>query len=144
MMLFTSHAVIANTNNQDKVFIKKYVEYAKGYIEKNGLVKSVTDFNNAKRDAKTKGLYIFGFVCGTEKMDGFTLIHPAQPERIYADNSSDPTITKLIAETLASDDDGVWVNYTWYNPMSKQDEPKESYVIYLPEHHLCIGSGFYN
>jgi signal transduction histidine kinase len=135
-------AADADTQKQ-RTYIKKYVEYARSYIQRNGLVNSVQAFNNSKRDATQKALYIFGFVCGTPKMDGFSLINPGIPSRIYADVSNEPVIQALIKASLEHPD-GVWVRYNWLNPVTKKVQHKESYMLYLPEVHLCIGSGFYS
>lgn len=127
---------------QEKEFVKKYVLYAKGYVEQNGKLKSVTDFNNATHDAYNRGLYIFGFVCGTKQMDGFTLINPASPERIFTDTSNDPIVQKLVQAALAAPE-GVWVAYDWRNPKTQQVQQKMSFVIFLPKEQLCLGSGVY-
>ncbi len=133
----------SDSYTQEREYIKKYVLYAKNYIEQNGKVTAITEFNNSRRDVRSKGLYIFGMVCGTVHADGFYLINPGIPSRIYVDKSDEPLTQKLMKAAMEHPD-GSWLTYDWLNPATNRIEIKETYVLFMPKEQLCIGSGFYH
>ena len=116
------------------------VKRAGAYVDANGKDKAFAEFSNPAGAFKDRDLYIMVY-----DMKGNNLAHGANPKLIGKNlaeiTDADGTfIVKHFIATANGKGKG-WVDYKWPNPVSKDIEPKSTYV----EKHgdIVIGSGIY-
>lgn len=127
------------------------VNKAIDYLKKNGADKSIAEFNNGNSpfnstsDINKKGdLYLFMF--SAKQVNAGQLVHGKNPKIVGKDLSEmrDADGVYLIRElfkTCNGKDGKGWVHYKWPNPVSKDVEAKQSYVVKVDDY--CIGTGIY-
>ncbi len=144
---FCSGAGAAEKSNETEAI--ELLHKAMDYIKKNGVEKSIIEFNrldspfNSKSDINPKGdLYLY-----TIDPKGYQAVHGKNP--------------KIVGKTMIDmrDSDGVYlvrematqcfskgvakVAYRWPNPVTKEIEPKVGYVERVPGQDFCLGTGWY-
>lgn len=140
-----AHAAEKSTETEAIDLLHKAMDY----IKKNGVEKSIIEFNrldspfNSKSEINPKGdLYLY-----TIDPKGYQAVHGKNP--------------KIVGKTMIDmrDSDGVYlirematqcfskgmakVAYRWPNPVTKEIEPKVGYVERVPGQDFCLGTGWY-
>ncbi len=132
----------------DEQFTKKEVQNlvldAIKYINENGKDKAFAEFNNPKGKF-TKGkygqLYIFSL-----DFNGILLAHGNKPKLVglsilnVQDGKGDFPIKKLLKASNSTD--GRWIEYNWYNPITKKISKKISFVVKVDDN-CMVGAGIY-
>jgi signal transduction histidine kinase len=128
----------------------EYMKKAQAYVKKNGMEKSLAEFNNAEGRFTAKGdinklgdLYIYSV-----DPTGFQAIH--KNPRIRGTNQLNLVdqdgvhfIREFVKLCFDSKEGKGWVNYRWPNPVTKEMAAKSSYVERVPGTDLCLGTGIY-
>ena len=125
------------------------IQKAQEYIKKNGVEKSVAEFNkldspfNTASDINKKGdLYLY-----TIDQKGYQAVHGKNPKivgKVMIDmrDQDGVYLIKEMAEKCFAAGKG-WVAYRWPNPVTKDLEKKKGYVERVPGQDFCIGTGIY-
>lgn len=124
------------------------VELAEIYIKKHGLEKAIIEFNrqdspfNVRSDINPKGdLYMFMFWANK---GGVQLVHSKNPKIQgkdvidMRDANGFPIIRDIIRVCNAGHG---WSYYKWPNPLTREIEAKQSWVVKVDQ--VCIGTGIY-
>ena len=124
------------------------VDKAVAHIQKNGLEKSIAEFNrldspfNVRSDINPKGdLYLFMFWANK---GGVQLVHGKNPKIVGKDviDMRDADGTMLIREIIRVCNTGKgWAHYKWPNPLNNTVEAKQSWMVKVDQ--VCIGTGIY-
>lgn len=124
------------------------VERAEMYIQKHGLEKAIAEFNrldspfNVRSEINPKGdLYMFMFWANK---GGVQLVHGKNPKIVGKDviDMRDADGLPIIREIIRVCNAGHgWAYYKWPNPLTKEIEAKQSWVIKVDQ--VCIGTGIY-
>jgi signal transduction histidine kinase len=126
------------------------VDAAITYMNANGLENSITEFNNLASPFnsvsalnKNGDLYLFMFHANK---GGVQIVHGKNPKLPGRDviDMRDADGTYLIREIIkmCNQPSGKgWVNYKWPNPVTKNIEEKQSYIVKYKD--ICIGTGIY-
>jgi len=117
---------------------KMMVERAIAYLNEHGKDQTLAEFN--KSDGMfTKGdIYVFAY-----NMEGAIVGHP-NPKLIGVNlldkpDSSGKLFRKEINELAKTKGSG-WVDYAYLNPVSKQEEPKTTYIQKVDDLIICSGA----
>ncbi|MES2103097.1 MAG: cache domain-containing protein [Pseudomonadota bacterium] len=119
------------------------VKKAAAYLKENGKEKAFAEFNNPKGQFVVKDLYVFAYGANG---DGITLAHGANAKLIgknlleLKDNDGKFIVKGFIAAANSKEGKG-WVDYKWPNPVTKQIEPKSTYIEKVGD--VLIGCGIY-
>lgn len=118
---------------------KKMVEQAAAYITANGEENAIKEIN--KPDGKfVKGeMYVFAY-----DMNAVMKAHPVNPKLIGQNlfnetDSKGKLFRKEIVELAKSKGSG-FVDYTYMNPVTKQEEPKTTYIQKVGNLIVCCGA----
>ena len=123
--------------------VKEFVLKAYNYMKENGKDKAFDEFSNPKGSfikGSSGQLYIFAL-----NYDGILLAHGNKPKLVgmniltVKDSGGDFHIKKLLK---ASIEGGQWVEYNWYNPITKKVGKKLSFVIKFDKNSM-VGAGIY-
>ena len=117
---------------------KKMVEKAAAYVKAYGEEKALTEFNNPNGKFQWRDLYVFAY-----DLKGVMMGHP-NPKLIGRNLYQEPDIKgKLFRKEivyLANNMDSGWVDYTYLNQMTQQEEPKITYFQKLGNLIICCGA----
>lgn len=126
------------------------IDVAIAYMKKNGLENSIVEFNNlsspfnnASSINKNGDLYLFMFYANK---GGVQIVHGKNPKLPGKDviDMRDTDGVYLIREIIKAcnlPSGKGWVNYKWPNPVTKNIEEKQSYIVKYQD--ICIGTGIY-
>ena len=126
--------------NQRKAAIA-LVKKAAELVKKEGRVKAICAFNEQNKKAKPGAPFLFAFVCNDGKNDSIVLANRLT-HIVFTSLYNNPNHIKF-RKALKKHPNGVWVSYTVTNPDSGKIENKLSYLVMLPKHKICIGSGYF-
>ncbi len=124
------------TANEAKALVSKAVEH----IKANGKEKAFAEFTNQKGKFNDRDLYIF-----VVDFNGLTLAHGGNTALVgknmldLKDADGGFFIKKFIE--LAKTKGSGWVDYKWQNPVSKNIEPKSTYIQKVDDY--FVGCGIY-
>jgi len=117
---------------------KKLVLAAIAYIKANGEEKALQEFNKPDGKFQWRDLYVFAY-----DLKGVVKGHPDQKligRNFYNEPDSNGRLfTKDIVDLANSRGSG-WVEYTWMDPMTRQEEPKITYVQKVGNLIICCGA----
>lgn len=117
---------------------KKMVEKAVAYIRANGVDKALKEFNNPNGKFQWRDLYVFAY-----DLQGTIVGHP-NPKLIGRNLYQEPDIKgKLFTKEivyLANNMDSGWVDYTYLNRMTQQEESKITYFQSTSNLIVCCGA----
>lgn len=127
------------------------LQQAQDYLKKNGLEKSLIEFNrldspfNTYSTINKKGdLYLF-----STDSKGFQSVHGKNPKirgKIMLDMRDIDgvfLIQNFVKICFHSKQGKGWTTYRWPNPITKEVEAKRAYVEKVPALDLCLGTGIY-
>ena len=142
-----SFAVEKSTEAEAIALLQK----AQEYLKKNGLQKSIIEFNrldspfNTYSDINKKGdLYLFSV-----DSKGFQSVHGKNPKirgKVMVDMRDIDgvyLIQDFIKICFKTKEGKGWTSYRWPNPVTKEVEAKRGYVEKIPGMDLCLGTGIY-
>ncbi len=117
---------------------KMMVEKAVAYLNEHGKDKALAEFNKPDGMFAKGDLYVFAY-----DTDGVMVGHP-NPKLIGVNlldkpDSKGKLFRKEINE-LAKNKGSGWVDYTYLNPVSKQEEPKTTYIQKVDGLIICGGA----
>jgi signal transduction histidine kinase len=118
---------------------KKMVEQAIAYIKANGEEKALQEFNKPNGRFQWRDLYVFAY-----DLNGVMKGHP-NPKLIGRNLYDEPDgkgklFRKEIVDLALSRGSG-WVDYTYMNPMTRQEEAKITYFQKVGD--LIVSCGAY-
>jgi signal transduction histidine kinase len=127
-----------------------FVQRAQTYLKEHGLEKAALEFNNLDSAFNTKSpinphgdLYVIAM-----NSQGFQSIHGKNPKLRgkplldMRDPDGGYPVREMVRVCLAPAGRG-WASYKWFNPVTKETEPKHSYVEKVPGLDLCLATGIY-
>ena len=118
---------------------KKLVEQAVAYLEANGKENALKEFS------KPDGMFVKGelyiFACNLQAV---MMAHPLNPSMIgksqfLAWDSKGKLFMQEIVDLAKTKGLG-FVDYTWLNPVTKQEEPKTTYIQKAGDLIICCGA----
>jgi len=117
---------------------KKIVEKAVEYIQVNGEVSALKEFNNPNGKFQWRDLYVFAY-----DLKGVMMGHP-NPKLLGRNLYQEPDIKgKFFRKEivyLSNNMDSGWVDYTYLNQMTQQEEPKITYFQKVGNLIVCCGA----
>jgi cytochrome c len=132
--LLVSFAFAGGTAKEAKTLVEKGV----AYIKANGKDKAFAEFTDTKGKFIDRDLYIF-----VVDFKGLTLAHGGNPKLVGKDMSElkDSDGKFFIKEfiELAKTKGSGWVDYKWQNPVTKNIEPKTTYIQRCEDYFLGCG-----
>jgi cytochrome c len=127
------------------------LQKAQIYLQKNGLEKSIIEFNrldspfNVKSEINPNGdLYLY-----TLDSKGYQSVHGKNPKirgkvmLEMRDIDGVYLIADMVKICFTSKEGKGWTKYRWPNPITKEVERKQGYVERVPGLDLCLGTGIY-
>jgi cytochrome c len=132
--LLVSFAFAGGTAKEAQTLVEKGVAYLKA----NGKEKAFAEFTDTKGKFIDRDLYIF-----VVDFKGLTLAHGGNPKLVGKDmselkDSDGKFFIKAFIELAKTKGSG-WVDYKWQNPVTKQIEPKSSYIHRHEDYFLGCG-----
>jgi signal transduction histidine kinase len=118
---------------------KKMVELAEAYIKANGEAKALQEFNKPNGKFQWRDLYVFAY-----DLKGVMKGHPNPKligRNLYDEPDSKGKLFRKEIVDLANSRDSGWVDYTYMNPMTRQEEAKITY--FQKEGNLIVCCGAY-
>lgn len=118
---------------------KKMVELAEAYIKANGEAKALQEFNKPNGKFQWRDLYVFAY-----DLKGVMMAHPNAKligRNLYSEPDSKGKLFRKEIVDLALSRGSGWVDYTYYNPMTRQEEAKITY--FQREGNLIVSCGAY-
>ncbi len=117
---------------------KKMVEKAVAYLKAHGEEAALKEFKNPNGKFQWRDLYVFAY-----DLQGVMMGHP-NPKLVGRNLHEEPDIkgkffTKEVVY-LASNMDSGWVDYTFANQMTKQEESKITYFQKAGNLIICCGA----
>ena len=117
---------------------KKMVEKAVAYLKSHGEEAALKEFKDPNGKFQWRDLYAFAY-----DLTGVIVAHP-NPKLVGRNLNQEPDIkgkffTKEIVY-LASNMDSGWVDYSYLNQMTKQEEPKITYFQKVGNLIVCCGA----
>jgi signal transduction histidine kinase len=117
---------------------KALVEKGVAYIQANGQEKAFAEFTDTKGKFIDRDLYIF-----VVDFNGLTLAHGGNPKLVGKDmselkDSDGKFFIKAFIELAKTKGSG-WVDYKWQNPVTKNIEPKSTYIQRHDDYFLGCG-----
>jgi cytochrome c len=118
---------------------KKMVEQAVAYVKANGQEKALEEFNKPKGKFVKGEMYVFAY-----DLNAVMMAHPVNPQLIGKDLVNEPDskgklFRKEIVELAKTKGSGL-VDYTYLNPVTKQEEPKTTYIQKTGDLIICCGA----
>jgi signal transduction histidine kinase len=118
---------------------KKMVEQAIVYIKANGEEKALQEFNKPNGKFQWRDLYVFAY-----DLKGIMKGHPSPKligRNLYSEPDSKGKLFRKEIVDLANSRGSGWVDYTYMNPMTRQEEAKITY--FQKEGNLIVCCGAY-
>ncbi|MCX5915211.1 MAG: cache domain-containing protein [Deltaproteobacteria bacterium] len=118
---------------------KKMVEQAVAYVKANGQEKALKEFNTPKGKFVKGEMYVFAY-----DLNAVMMAHPVNPKLIGKDLVNEPDskgklFRKEIVELAKTKGSGL-VDYTYLNPVTKQEESKTTYIQKEGDLIICCGA----
>jgi cytochrome c len=118
---------------------KKMVEQAVAYVKANGQEKALKEFSKPKGKFVKGEMYVFAY-----DLNAVMMAHPVNPQLIGKDLVNEPDskgklFRKEIVELAKTKGSGL-VDYTYLNPVTKQEEPKTTYIQKTGDLIICCGA----
>ncbi len=117
---------------------KKMVEKAVAYLKAEGEEAALKELKNPNGKFQWRDLYVFAY-----DLNGIMMGHP-NPKLIGRNLYQEPDVKgKLFSKEivyLASNMDSGWVDYTYLNQMTQQEEPKITYFRKAGNLIICCGA----
>jgi len=109
------------------------------FIKENGREKAFTEFaNKANKDFHDRDLYLFAY-----DLKGVNLSHGNNP-KMYGKNMIDLKVGDVFVVkemvALANSKGKGWVEYKWPNPVTKELEPKSTYIEKIDDYFVGCGA----
>lgn len=118
---------------------QELVKTAVAYLKKHGTEKAFKEFQNKNGPFVFKDLYIF-----VNSIEGKTLVHPTDPERVGMDVSQAKDADgKLYVQeriAIAKTKGSGWQEYMYRNPATNKVEPKVSYLERVGDFIIVAGA----
>jgi len=117
---------------------KKMVEKAVAYLKANGEEAALKEFNNPNGKFQWRDLYVFAY-----NLQGVIVGHPnpqLMGRNLYLEADSKGKYFSKEIVYLASNMDSGWVDYTYVNKMTQQEEPKITYFQKVGNLIICCGA----
>jgi cytochrome c len=132
--LLVSFAFAGGTAKEAQTLVEKGV----AYIKANGKEKAFAEFTDTKGKFIDRDLYIF-----VVDFKGLTLAHGGNPKLVGKDmselkDSDGKFFIKAFIELAKTKGSG-WVDYKWQNPVTKNIEPKSTYIQRYEDYFLGCG-----
>jgi cytochrome c len=118
---------------------KKMVEQAIAYIKANGEEKALQEFNKPNGKFQWRDLYVFAY-----DLKGVMKGHPNLKligRNLYNEPDGQGKLFRKEIVDLANSRSSGWVDYTYMNPMTRQEEAKITY--FQKEGNLIVCCGAY-
>jgi signal transduction histidine kinase len=118
---------------------KKMVEQAIAYVKANGEEKALQEFNKPNGKFQWRDLYVFAY-----DQKGVMKGHPNPKligRNLYNETDSKGKFFRKDIVDLANGRGSGWVDYTYMNPMTRQEEAKITY--FQKEGNLIVCCGAY-
>jgi len=133
-MMGLAYAAERGTPEEAKMMVEKAVVY----LNEQGKDQALAEFNKPDGLFVKGDLYVFAY-----NMDGVMVGHP-NPKLIGVNlldktDSKGKLFRKEINELAKTKGSG-WVDYTYLNPVSKQEEPKTTYIQRVDDLIICCGA----
>ena len=132
------YSPLALSNDFD---LKRFVQNAKVFIEKEGLEKACKSFSTKNSKFNKGEFYIFAY-----DFKGHCLCHGAKPFLVGKKliNIRDKKGKYLIQDmiTMAQKDEQGFIDYYWPNPLTNKVSKKRGYILRVNQR-VWIGSGYY-
>jgi len=118
---------------------KKMVEQAIAYLKANGQEKALKEFNSPKGKFVKGEMYVFAY-----DLNAVMMAHPVNPKLIGKNlfnetDSKGKLFRKEIVELAKTKGSGL-VDYTYLNPVTKQEEFKTTYIQKEGDLIICCGA----
>lgn len=125
------------------LYTQAFVEDAVLFYERNGRDALIGHFNSPdSTDPPSVDGQWYGFVVG---LDGVVLAHPTIPENVgqtIAEILGDTHDDRAVAdEMVTATEAGKWVDYTYLNPQSGNQETKHTWILRKDD--ILVASGWY-
>jgi len=117
---------------------KKMVELAEAYIKANGEEKALQEFNKLNGKFQWRDLYVFAY-----DLKGVMKGHPNPKligRNLYDEPDSKGKLFRKDIVDLANSRGSGWVDYTYMNPMTRQEEAKITYCQKDGDLIVCCGA----
>jgi signal transduction histidine kinase len=118
---------------------KKMVEQAVAYLKANGKEKALQEFNKADGKFVKGELYVFAY-----DMNGVIVAQPMIPQNVGKNLLNEPDskgkFFRKEINKLAKTKGSGFVDYTFLNPVTKQEEPKTTYIRKVGNLIICCGA----
>jgi hypothetical protein len=133
---------------------KKLVEKAVAYVKANGEDKALKEFNNPKGKFLKEEEYLFGYDLNEVLKEdlyifaydtkGVLVANPAVPKlvgkNLYNEPDSKGKLFRKDIVDLANSRGSGWVDYTYMNPVTRQEENKITYFQKVGNLIVCCGA----
>jgi len=118
---------------------KKMVEQAVAYVKAKGQETALKELNKPKGKFVKGELYVFAY-----DLNAVMKAHPVDPKLVGKNLMNEPDskgklFRKEIVELAKTTGSG-WVDYTYLNPVSKQEESKTTYIQKAGDLIICCGA----
>jgi signal transduction histidine kinase len=117
---------------------KKMVQQAIAYIKANGEEKALQEFNKPNGKFQWRDLYVFAY-----DLKGVMKGHPNPKligRNLYHEPDSEGKLFRKEIVDLANSRGSGWVDYTYVNPMTRQEEAKITYFQKEGNVIVCCGA----
>jgi cytochrome c len=117
---------------------KKMVKQAIAYIKANGEEKALQEFNKPNGKFQWRDLYVFAY-----DLKGVMKGHPNPKligRNLYHEPDSEGKLFRKEIVDLANSRGSGWVDYTYVNPMTRQEEAKITYFQKEGNVIVCCGA----
>jgi cytochrome c len=117
---------------------KKMVEKAVAYAKANGEEKALKEFNAPNGKFQWRDLYVFAY-----DLNGVVMGHPNPKligQNLYLAPDSDGKLFRKEIVDLANTRDSGWVDYTYMDPMTGQEEFKITHFQKVGNLIVCCGA----
>jgi signal transduction histidine kinase len=108
-------------------------------VKANGQEKALKEFNNHKGKFVKGEMYVFAY-----DLSAVMMAHPVNPKLIGKNLSNEPDnkgklFRKEIVELAKTTGSG-FVDYSYMNPVTNQEEPKTTYIQKIGNLVICCGA----
>jgi signal transduction histidine kinase len=117
---------------------KKMVQQSIAYIKANGEEKALQEFNKPNGKFQWRDLYVFAY-----DLKGVMKGHPNPKligRNLYHEPDSEGKLFRKEIVDLANSRGSGWVDYTYVNPMTRQEEAKITYFQKEGNVIVCCGA----
>jgi signal transduction histidine kinase len=126
-LLFAASAVVADEDRGTAEEAQALVTNAIAFYDSNGREAAFAAYEDKQGQFVDHDLYIFIYGPGrTIDAHGADTNLNGTPVDTLIDINGKPFGTALMDEAT---EEGVWVDYTWYNPVTRELHPKSSWVV---------------